>query len=191
VAEAQIEDEAGDAVDLIAESMPARGGQSNLAFFAFTATPKPKTLELFGDLVSGPDGEPMRLPFHLYSMRQAIEEEFILDVLANYTTYDTYYRLANQEPDHDPDVPTSKASAALARFVSLHETNLAQKAEIIVEHFRQKTAGKIGGHAKAMVVTRSRLHAVRYKRAIDAYIAKTGYHTGPRRIAALVAPALT
>ncbi|MGI9093363.1 MAG: type I restriction endonuclease subunit R [Mycobacteriales bacterium] len=187
VAEAQIEDEAGDAVDLIAESMTARGGQSNLAFFAFTATPKPKTLELFGDLVTGADGDPLRVPFHLYSMRQAIEEEFILDVLANYTTYDTYYRLANHEPDHDPEVPTSKASAALARFVSLHETNLAQKAEIIVEHFRQKTAGKIGGHAKAMVVTRSRLHAVRYKLAIDTYIAKKGYDTGPGRIAALVA----
>ena len=187
VAEAQLEDEAGDAVDLIAESMTSRGAQANLAFFAFTATPKPKTLELFGDLVTGADGEPVRVPFHLYSMRQAIEEEFILDVLANYTTYDTYYRLANHEPDDDPDVPTSKASAALARFVSLHPTNLAQKAEIIVEHFRRKTAGKIGGHAKAMVVTRSRLHAVRYKQAIDAYIATKGYDSGPSRIAALVA----
>ena len=186
-AEARIEDETGDAVDLIAASMTARGGQSNLAFFAFTATPKPKTLELFGDLVSGPDGEPVRVPFHLYSMRQAIEEEFILDVLANYTTYDTYYRLANTESTEDPDVPTSKASAALARFVSLHPTNLAQKAEIVVEHFRQKTAGKIGGRAKAMVVTRSRLHAVRYKQAIDAYLEKKGYDTGRGRIAALVA----
>ena len=111
-------------------------------------------------------------------MRQAIEEGFILDVLANYTTYDTYYRLANAEPGDDPDVPVGKASAALARFVSLHPTNLAQKAEIIVEHFRQKTAGKIDGRAKAMVVTRSRLHAVRYKQAIDAYIAKKGYDKG-------------
>ncbi|MEO6703294.1 MAG: type I restriction endonuclease, partial [Jatrophihabitantaceae bacterium] len=165
-AEAKIESETDDAVDLIASSMTARGAQGNLAFFAFTATPKPKTLELFGDLVTGADGKPVRVPFHLYSMRQAIEEGYILDVLANYTTYDTYYRLANTEPSEDPDVPTSKASAALARFVSLHPTNLAQKAEIIVEHFRQKTAGKIGGHAKAMVVTRSRLHAVRYKQAI-------------------------
>ncbi|MGI8869443.1 MAG: type I restriction enzyme subunit R domain-containing protein, partial [Mycobacteriales bacterium] len=121
------------------------------------------------------------------SMRQAIEEEFILDVLANYTTYDTYYRLANAEPGDDPDVPTSKASAALARFVSLHPTNLAQKAEIIVDHFRQKTAGKIGGRAKAMVVTRSRLHAVRYKQAIDAYIKDKGYDAGPARITTLVA----
>jgi type I restriction enzyme R subunit len=186
-AEARIEAETGDAVDLIAESMTARGAQGNLAFFAFTATPKPKTLELFCDLTTGADGEQVRVPFHLYSMRQAIEEEFILDVLANYTTYDTYYRLANSEPSDDPDVPTSKASAALARFVSLHPTNLAQKAEIIVEHFRQKTAGKLGGRAKAMVVTRSRLHAVRYKQAIDAYIKQKGYDTGPGRIAALVA----
>ncbi|MDT0261813.1 type I restriction endonuclease subunit R [Jatrophihabitans lederbergiae] len=186
-AEAKIESETDDTVDLIASSMTARGAQGNLAFFAFTATPKPKTLELFGDLVTGADGEPVRVPFHLYSLRQAIEEGYILDVLANYTTYDTYYRLANTEPSEDPDVPTSKASAALARFVSLHPTNLAQKAEIIVEHFRQKTAGKIGGRAKAMVVTRSRLHAVRYKQAIDAYIAAKGYDRGPGRIAALVA----
>ena len=186
-AEAKIESETDDAVDLIASSMTARGAQGNLAFFAFSATPKPKTLELFGDLVTGADGEPVRVPFHLYSMRQAIEEGYILDVLANYTTYDTYYRLANIEPSEDPDVPTSKASAALARFVSLHPTNLAQKAEIIIEHFRQKTAGKIGGRAKAMVVTRSRLHAVRYKQAIDAYIAAKGYDRGPGRIAALVA----
>jgi type I restriction enzyme R subunit len=187
VAEAKAEAEAVDAADVIAASMTARGKQANLAFFAFTATPKPKTLELFGELATGADGAAVHVPFHLYSMRQAIEEDFILDVLANYTTYDTYYRLANTEPSEDPDVPTSKASAALARFVSLHPTNLAQKAEIIVEHFRQKTAGKIGGHSKAMVVTRSRLHAVRYKQAIDAYIAKHGYDTGPHRIAALVA----
>jgi type I restriction enzyme R subunit len=187
VAEAKLESETDDAADLIALSMAARGKQSNLSLFAFTATPKPKTLELFGDLVTGPDGQSVHAPFHLYSMRQAIEEEFILDVLANYTTYDTYYRLANTEPSDDPDVPTSKASAALARFVSLHPTNLAQKAEIIVEHFRQKTASKIGGHAKAMVVTRSRLHAVRYKQAIDTYIKKKGYDSGPHKIAALVA----
>jgi type I restriction enzyme R subunit len=187
VADAKAEAEHADASDVIAASMTARGAQSNLSFFAFTATPKPKTLELFGDLAAAADGSEVRVPFHLYSMRQAIEEEFILDVLANYTTYDTYYRLANTEPTVDPDVPVSKASAALARFVSLHPTNLAQKAEIIVEHFRVKTAGKIGGHAKAMVVTRSRLHAVRYKHAIDAYIAKKGYDTGPGRIAALVA----
>lgn len=188
IAEARIEDGSDDATDLIAASMTARGSQRNLSFFAFTATPKPKTLELFGETVTGPDGSPVKTAFHLYSMRQAIEEEFILDVLANYTTYDTYYRLANSAPGgDDPEVPKGKAAATLARFVSLHPTNLAQKAEIIVEHFRQKTAGKIGGRAKAMVVTRSRLHAVRYKQVIDEYIKAKGYDTGPGSVAALVA----
>ncbi len=185
LAEAKMQAEQMDGVDLLAASMTARGPQSNISFFAFTATPKPKTLNLFGELAKAADGNDVHVPFHLYSMRQAIEEEFILDVLANYTTYDTFYRLANST--EDLDVPKDKASAALSRFVSLHPTNLAQKAEIIVEHFRAKTAGKIGGHAKAMVVTRSRLHAVRYKEAIDAYLAKMGYDVGPNRIAALVA----
>lgn len=174
-----------DAEDVVAASMAARGRHTNLAFFAFTATPKPKTLELFGELVEV-DGEQRRVPFHTYSMRQAIDEGFILDVLANYTTYDTYYKLANGGVE-DPSVPVRKASAALARFVSLHPTNLAQKAEVIVEHFRQKTATRMHGRAKAMVVTRSRLHAVRYKQAIDAYIARKGYGTGPRPLRALVA----
>ncbi len=106
-------------------------------------------------------------------MRQAIDEKFIMDVLANYTTYDTYYKLTNHCGE-DPQVPVGKASAALAKHVSLHPTQLAQKAEIIVEHFRQKTAPKMQGRAKAMVVTRSRLHAVRYKQAIDAYITRMG-----------------
>jgi type I restriction enzyme R subunit len=174
-----------DAGDVIAASMEARGHQGNLSFFAFTATPKPKTLELFGELVEV-DGEIRRVPFHTYSMRQAIDEHFIMDVLANYTTYDTYYKLANSGPD-DPSVPVGKASAALAQFVSLHPTNLAQKAEVIVEHFRQKTQGKMHGRAKAMVVTRSRLHAVRYKQAIDAYISRKGYDKGTNPLRALVA----
>ena len=186
-AEAAAEAKEQDATDLLAESMTARGKHANLSFFAFTATPKPKTLELFGHPVVGPDGQERYVPFHLYSMRQAIDEGFILDVLANYTTYDTYYRLANTEPSEDPEVPIGKASAALARFVSLHPTNLAQKAEIIVEHFRQKTQAKVDGHAKAMVVTRSRLHAVRYKQAIDAYIVKKGYDKTNPSISALVA----
>jgi type I restriction enzyme R subunit len=186
VAEAKAEEGVPDAIDLIAASMTARGRAANVAFFAFTATPKPKTLELFGELSQGPDGDPVRTPFHLYSMRQAIEEEFILDVLANYTTYETYYKLATADPT-DPEVPKSKAAAAIAKYVSLHPANLAQKAEIIVEHFRTKTAAKIGGQAKAMVVTRSRLHAVQYYREITAYIAKKGYDRGPHKIAALVA----
>ena len=186
---ADAEAEAGekDATDLLAESMAARGRQANLAFFAFTATPKPKTLELFGEPVVGPDGVEVFAPFHTYSMRQAIEEGYILDVLANYTTYATYWKIGNADPGHDVDVPVGKASAAIARFVSLHPSNLAQRAEIVVEHFRAHTAAKIGGRAKAMVVTRSRLHAVRYKQAIDAYIARKGYGTGPHPLRALVA----
>jgi len=180
------EEGAADAQDVVAASMAARGRQGNLAFFAFTATPKPRTIELFGETVQGPDGEPKKQPFHVYSMRQAIAEGFILDVLANYTTYDTYYKLYSAGSD-DPSVPVGKASAALARFVSLHPTNLAQKAEVIVEHFRQKTQAKMHGQVKAMVVTRSRLHAVRYKQAIDAYIVGKGYDRGPRPLRALVA----
>ncbi len=184
--EGAVEDARPDAADVLAESMAARGGHANLSFYAFTATPKPKTLELFGTRCTLPGGEVVLRPFHTYAMRQAIDERFILDVLANYTTYDTYYRLANSAPE-DPEVPVSKASAALARYVSLHPSNLAQKAEIIVEHFRRKTAAKIGGKAKAMVVTRSRLHAVRYKKAIDAYIAAKGYGAGAHPVRTLVA----
>src|SRR5205823_8692833 len=113
-------------------------------------------------------------PFHLYSMRQAIEEGFILDVLRNYTTYQTYWRIEKAVLD-DPQYESARAKRAIARFVSLHPSNLAQKAEIIVEHFRNHTASKIGGAAKAMVVTSSRLHAVRYCQAIDRYIASKGY----------------
>ncbi len=178
--------DADDVVDAINASAIDRGKHPNLSFIAFTATPKPKTLNLFGQRVSEPDGSEVHRPFHLYSMRQAIEEGFILDVLGGYTTYATYYKLANHTHD-DPDVPVGKARAALARFVSLHPSNLAQKAEIIVEHFRHKTAGKINGAAKAMVVTRSRLHAVRYKRAIDAYLSQRGYDSGDRPVRALVA----
>jgi type I restriction enzyme R subunit len=184
--EAELEDSVQDAGDVVAASMAARGKQSNLSFFAFTATPKPKTLELFGEKVTGPDGTDLRVPFHTYSMRQAIDEQFIMDVLANYTTYATYYKLANTGPE-DPNVPVRKASAALARFVSLHPTNLDQKAEVIVEHFRQKVAHKMQGRAKAMVVTRSRLHAVRYQRAIQAYIEAKGYDKGTTPLKALVA----
>ena len=150
--------------------MAKRGRQPNISFFAFTATPKYKTLEVFGE--PGADGKPQ--PFHLYSMRQAIEEGFILDVLANYTTYKTYYRLIKSIED-DPEVDKRKAARALARFMSLHPHNIAQKTEVMVEHFRQFTMHKIGGKAKAMVVTSSRLHAVRYKQAFDRYIAEKSY----------------
>ena len=174
--------EAEDAEDVLAASVAARGRQPNLSFFAFTATPKAKTLELFGERVLEPDGGERLRPFHLYSMRQAIEEGYILDVLRGYTTYSTYYRLANGLSE-DPELPKGKAASALARFVSLHETNLAQKAEIVVEHFRTHTRSRVGGRAKAMVVTRSRLHAVKYHAAISAYVEKKGY----RDVRALVA----
>ncbi|MGD9988620.1 type I restriction endonuclease subunit R [Pseudonocardia sp.] len=171
------QDELADTVSALRASAEARGRQDNLSFFAFTATPKTKTLALFGEQIADaslPSGIRQE-PFHLYSMRQAIEERFILDVLASYVTYSTYFRLANGLSSDDPEVDKGKANAALARFVALHPSNLAQKAEIIVEHFRSVTAREIGGRAKAMVVTRSRLHAVRYKQAIERYIAVKRY----------------
>jgi len=162
----------------ILHTMAMRGRQPNISFFAFTATPKYKTLEVFGR--PGSDGKPQ--PFHLYSMRQAIEEGFILDVLKHYTTYRTYYRLIKSIED-DPQVDKKKAARALARFMSLHPHNIAQKTEVMIEHFHHFTRHKIGGRAKAMVVTSSRLHAVRYKQSFDKYISEKGY-TG---IKALVA----
>lgn len=147
-----------------------RGPQPNLSFFAFTATPKFKTLELFGHKRA--DGRP--IPFHLYSMRQAIEEGFILDVLRGYTTYKRYFKLVKAIED-DPELEKKKAGAALARFVSLHPVNVAQKTEVIIEHFRTFVMRLLGGHAKAMVVTGSRVHAVKYKLAFDAYLAAKGY----------------
>lgn len=165
--------EAGDAAedspdgeDFIRQSILDRGRQPNISFFAFTATPKAKTLEVFGE-----NGEPT----HLYSMRQAIEEGFIHDVLKNYMTYKTFYKLSKAIED-DPEVNKSKASRAIARFVSLHPYNLAQKTEVIIEHFRQVTAKKIGGKAKAMVVTSSRLHAVRYFFEFQKYLQAKQYH---------------
>jgi type I restriction enzyme R subunit len=159
-----------DAEDEIRKSMEARGRQSNLSFFAFTATPKAKTVEVFGT----PDSQGIPKPFHLYSMKQAIEEGFIHDVLKNYTTYKTYYRLSKQIED-DPNVNKKQAAQAIGRFLSLHPHNLSQKTEVMVEHFRQVVSKKIGGKAKAMVVTGSRLHAVRYKEEFDNYIQSKGY----------------
>ncbi|MGY0398822.1 MAG: type I restriction endonuclease subunit R [Ostreibacterium sp.] len=159
-----------DAEDEIRKSMEARGKQDNLSFFAFTATPKPKTIEVFGT----PDKTGKPKPFHLYSMKQAIEEGFILDVLKNYTTYKTYFKLSKEIED-DPNVNKKQAARAIGRFMSLHPHNLAQKSEVIIEHFRQVVSKKIGGKAKAMVVTSSRLHAVRYKEEFDKYIASKGY----------------
>ncbi len=156
--------------DALARAAGARMRQRNLSFLAFTATPKGRTLELFGR--RGPGGK--HEPFHLYSMRQAIEEGFILDVLASYVTYQTYWNIERAVTD-DPELDPSKAKAAIARFVSLHEHNLAQKAEVIAEHYRTHVRHRIGGRAKAMVVTASRLHAVRYQRALKAYCDRMGY----------------
>ena len=147
-----------------------RTKQPNLSFIAFTATPKFKTLAVFNE--PGANG---KSPFHHYSMRQAIEEGFIHDVLKNYTCYKRYYRLL-QKVEVDPEVPRRKAARALARFVEFHDYETAQKVEVIVEHFRTHTRHKIGGRAKAMVVTGSREHAVRYKLGFDKYIKDRGYN---------------
>jgi len=160
--------------EALAEAARARGKQRNISFFAFTATPKGRTLEHFGRLnpVTG-----KYEAFHTYSMRQAIEEKFILDVLANYVTYQTFWNIEKKVAE-DPNYDPKKAGAAIARFVSLHEGNLAQKAEVIIEHFRRHVRRKIGGRAKAMVVTASRLHAVRYVQALRAYCRDKGYDIG-------------
>lgn len=154
-----------ESMEALYRSMAKRGHQSNISFFAFTATPKHRTLKVFGT-----NNE----PFHKYTMRQAIEEGFILDVLLNYTTYATYFKLI-QASENDPNVERKKAAKALARFLKLHPHNIAQKTEIMVEHFNAATRHKIGGHAKAMVVTGSRLEAVRYKQSFDQYIKAKNY----------------
>ena len=147
-----------------------RGMLPNLSTFAFTATPKPKTLELFG--TKRPDGT--FAPFHLYSMRQAIEEGFILDVLAHYATYKAYWRLLKKVED-DPRYDKQKAEYLLKSFVELHPHAIGEKVRVMVEHFAANAMGAIGGRAKAMIVTRSRLHAVRYRLALDAYLAQRGF----------------
>ena len=160
-----------DGLNAVVES---RGRQPNLSFFAFTATPKGKTIELFGRARAraGPSAAPEA--FHVYSMRQAIEEGFILDVLRNYTDYDTYYKIAKQAAD-DPEFPERRAARALSKYASLHPHNLAQKTEIIIEHFRTHVGRRIRGKAKAMVVASSRLHVVRYMQAFNRYIDENGY----------------
>jgi type I restriction enzyme R subunit len=156
--------------DQLTQVMQSRGRQPNLSFFAFTATPKGKTLEVFGRL--GVSGLPE--PFHVYSMRQAIEEGFILDVLTNYTTYTTYYKLLKAIEDN-PELSIKQGVRALVKFLSLHPVNVEQKTEIVVEHFRNHVRRRLDGRAKAMVVTPSRLHAVRYMQAFQRYIAEKGY----------------
>ncbi len=156
--------------DEIKTEMATHGRQKNLSFFAFTATPKQKTLEIFGTRNAA--GKPE--PFHVYSMKQAIEEHFIFNVLENYTTYTTYFQLGKKTVD-DPLYGTGQANKALGKYMRLHPHNLAQKTEVIIEHFRSKVQSRIGGKAKAMIVTESRLHAVRYYFEFVKYIKKMGY----------------
>ncbi|MGB7070532.1 MAG: type I restriction endonuclease [Pyrinomonadaceae bacterium] len=156
--------------DVIRETIEKQRRPSNVSFFGFTATPKAKTLEVFGTL----DAEGKPKPFHLYSMRQAIEEGFILDVLKNYVSYKEYYRFSKAIED-DPELNKRKAARAIGRFASFHPHILSQKTEVMIEHFRQVTMKKIGGKAKAMVVTSSRKHALRYFLEFKEYITAKGY----------------
>ncbi|MEA4895369.1 MAG: DEAD/DEAH box helicase family protein [Oscillospiraceae bacterium] len=159
-----------DPDDRLMKEMIVQGKHRNLSFFAFTATPKDKTLELFG--TEHEDGT--FHPFHIYSMRQAIEEGFILDVLQNYMTYDTCFKIAKTTEDN-PNVPASRAAKIIRRYQELHPYNISQKSQIIVETFHDTTRQKIGGHAKMMVITSSRLAAVRYYHEVKRYIEQQRY----------------
>jgi type I restriction enzyme R subunit len=159
-----------DDEDFIVTETKKRGSLTNLSYFAFTATPKNTTLELFGE----PQADGKYYPFHLYSMRQAIEEGFILDVLQNYTTYQQYYRLL-QATTEDPHCSTGQLVRALHKLVNLNEEMINEKVAIIVEHFCDRVQQRIDHKAKAMIVTSSRAQAVRYKQAVDAYIQEKGY----------------
>lgn len=164
--------------DILDATVASRRASKNLSYLAFTATPKPKTLELFGRLPK-PDEAPSKSnkpeAYHVYSMRQAIEEGFILDVLKNYTNYKIAYNLAMKMADTDSEVESKKAKVKLNQWVRLHDYNISQKVQVIVEHFKNNVMGLLGGQAKAMVVTSSRKEAVRYKQGFDKYIVKNGY----------------
>ena len=164
------EQEYADAEDMITDEIRRNGKQANVSIFAFTATPKSTTIMLFGRL----NKKGQREAFHVYSMKQAIEEGFILDVLQNYTTYDTFFQI-NKEIEEDPRCKTAEAKRQIARFVELHETNIAQRVEVIVEHFRTTVMTELGGMAKAMVITASRQGAVKYRQAFEEYTKKKGY----------------
>ena len=179
---AQLSDEedddlSDDAKAAVLRDALQRARQPNLSFFAFTATPKFKTKALFDE--PGPSGAS---PFHEYTMRQAIEEGFVMDVLQNYTTYKRFFGLIKQVED-DPDVPRRRAAKALTRYLELHPVNIEQVVSVIVEHFRLYVMHELGGRAKAMVATGSRLAAVKYKLAFDRYIKEQGY-TGIRSLVA-------
>ena len=164
------EDTEADVEDMISSEIKRNGKQTNVSMFAFTATPKPTTIQLFGHQNTKGQKE----AFHVYSMKQAIEEGFILDVLQNYTEYSTFYQI-NKEIEDDPRCKTNDAKRQIARFIELHDTNIAQRVEVIVEHFRTTVMQELGGQAKAMVITASRQSAVKYRQAFEDYIAKKGY----------------
>lgn len=164
------EDSRKDDEDRLLDELAEQGMHENLSFFAFTATPKGKTLNMFG----WKDENGVYHPFHIYSMRQAIEEHFILDVLKNYMTYKMYYKIIKNIPD-DPELDTVAGVRAIQKYESLHPHNISQKTTIMLEHFRNVTMHKIGGKAKAMVVTPSRLHAVRYVKEFKRQIEEKGY----------------
>lgn len=167
-----------DIEKMISYELSKNGKQQNVSMFAFTATPKDTTIQQFGTLnKNGQMGA-----FHIYSMKQAIEEGFILDVLQNFTEYETYYQI-NKEIAEDPRCKTNEAKRQIARFAELHETNILQRIEIIIEHFRIIVSSELGGKAKAMVITSSREGAVKYRQAFEEYIGKKGY----KDIKALVA----
>lgn len=166
------EDMDGDSVeDLIIDEITSQGKQKNISMIAFTATPKKQTLQLFGDL--NKEGKPA--PFHVYGMKQAIQEEFIIDVLTNYTTYGTYYEV-HKKMEENPEVFSSVVKRKINRFVGMHPTNIGQKVEIIIEHFRNCIMRELGGKAKAMVITSSREAAVRYRNQFERYINENNYN---------------
>jgi len=172
----QIEEDAVlSSQDMLQAALAARHDSDRISYFAFTATPKPKTLELFGrcpkpELPASSENIPES--FHVYTMRQAIEEKFILDVLKNYSTYDMAFKLAHTNPEGDQEVDARKGATTIAKWVRHHPHNIATKVEVIIEHFRTRVATLLNGQAKAMLVTPSRLAAVRYKLAFDKYIAE-------------------
>ncbi|MCF3125032.1 type I restriction endonuclease subunit R, partial [Streptomyces arenae] len=186
--DADSEDQGATTVELteqLRKKAEERSRAANLSYFAFTATPKSKTLELFGtpDTI---DGEDKYRPFHTYAMRQAVEEGFILDPLRSYATYNTYWKLVNQNPD-EKEVDPSRANSLLARFAITHDSTVAQHAQVIVEHFVTHTRGRLGGRAKAMVVTASRHAAVQLARAVKSYVEDRGYDVKYPGLGVLVA----
>ncbi|MCR8923193.1 DEAD/DEAH box helicase family protein [Dasania sp. GY-MA-18] len=175
----QGDDEELSTDDILDAAVASRKASKNLSYLAFTATPKTKTLELFGRLPN-PNEQSSKtnkpVAYHVYSMRQAIEEGFILDVLKNYTNYKVAYNLAMKIAGSDQEVESKKAKVKLNQWVRLHDYNISQKVQVIVEHFKDNVMGLLGGQAKAMIVTSSRKEAVRYKMSFDKYIVDKGYH---------------